>query len=191
MCDLCFKPIFDREFYVFPCQHAFHRMCIQNKLGYYKTKDIEVKVMLDKLKGCFGQIDSIRDQAQLIAQQSNQSAMGGAFSSTYDQDRSQSYLNDITTITSSITSFVQKGMANINAGQTALNIPGVRQQTGGGLNQNVMHALKEKDERAIRDKLVSDQNSNFGYNHSFTFCRKRSTRSSPESASSVGLCSLT
>mmetsp|Transcript_34578 Transcript_34578/g.52881 ORF Transcript_34578/g.52881 Transcript_34578/m.52881 type:complete len:156 (+) Transcript_34578:1818-2285(+) len=35
MCDICFKPIFDREFYVFPCQHAFHRQCIQAKLASY------------------------------------------------------------------------------------------------------------------------------------------------------------
>ena len=28
MCDICYKPIFDREFYVFPCQHAYHRVCL-------------------------------------------------------------------------------------------------------------------------------------------------------------------
>ena len=67
MCDLCFKPIFDREFYVFPCQHAFHRMSIENKLSDYQTKDVEVKVLLEKLKGCFSSIGAIRDQAQQIA----------------------------------------------------------------------------------------------------------------------------
>ena len=53
MCDLCFKPIFDKEFYVFPCHHAFHRQCIQQKLENYRTKDVEVSAVLEKLKGCF------------------------------------------------------------------------------------------------------------------------------------------
>jgi len=135
MCDLCFKPIFDREFYVFPCQHAFHRMCIQNKLANYQTKDVEVKVMLDKLKSCFGQIDSIRDQAQLIAQQSNQSNAGpaGGGGGNFEQDRGQSYLNDITSIASNV---LAKGANFINAGNTSLNLGGAgrNQQASAGLN---------------------------------------------------------
>jgi len=67
----------------------------------------------------------------------------------YDQDRGASYLNDITTFASGISSFVQKGANLINAGNTG----GRGQPAGGGVNQNVMHALKEKDERAIRAKL--------------------------------------
>lgn len=69
----------------------------------------------------------------------------------YDQERSQSYLNEFTSIASNI---VLKGANLINAGNTGLNLGGGRgQQASGGLNQHVMHALKEKDERAIRDKL--------------------------------------
>ena len=63
MCDICFKPIFDHEFYVFPCQHAFHRMCIVSKLEYYNTNDVEVKVMIDKVKSASAQIRAIKDHA--------------------------------------------------------------------------------------------------------------------------------
>ena len=65
MCDICFKPIFDREFYVFPCTHAFHRMCIQSKLMNYSTKNVQIGVVVDKIKGCYGQIDAIRAKAQM------------------------------------------------------------------------------------------------------------------------------
>lgn len=27
-CDICYATVFDREFYVFPCLHAFHRECV-------------------------------------------------------------------------------------------------------------------------------------------------------------------
>lgn len=73
-CDLCFKPIFEKEFYVFPCQHAFHRLCIQNKLDNYQTRDVGTKVTIEKLRSCFQQIDAIRQKAQLIqSQQSTES----------------------------------------------------------------------------------------------------------------------
>ena len=62
-CDLCFKSIFDKEFYVFPCLHAFHRVCIQNKLANYRTKDVTLKVIIDKLKSNFSQIDAIKENA--------------------------------------------------------------------------------------------------------------------------------
>lgn len=54
MCDICFKPIFDKEFYVFPCTHAFHRMCIQSKLVNYSTRDPRTNTILASLKSCFG-----------------------------------------------------------------------------------------------------------------------------------------
>lgn len=53
MCDLCYKPIFEREFLIFPCSHAFHRVCIYNRLVTYSTKDSKVKSMLQKVKKCF------------------------------------------------------------------------------------------------------------------------------------------
>ena len=51
----------------------------------------------------------------------------------------QGYLNDITSIASNI---VQKGATLLNTGTGRV-----------GLQQHVMHALKEKDENAIREKL--------------------------------------
>ena len=62
MCDLCFKPIFDREFYVFPCQHAFHRLCIKSKLENYETKDPKVRVIVGKLKQIFDNIKNINER---------------------------------------------------------------------------------------------------------------------------------
>lgn len=52
----------------------------------------------------------------------------------------QGYLNDITSIASNV---LQKGTALLNASATGRV----------GLQQHVMHALKEKDENAIREKL--------------------------------------
>jgi hypothetical protein len=41
-CDLCGTSIFKKEFYVFPCLHAFHRECIHRQLKNYQTKDPRV-----------------------------------------------------------------------------------------------------------------------------------------------------
>lgn len=59
MCDICFKPIFDKEFYVFPCTHAFHRICIYAKIANYSTKDARTKVIIENIKRCFGEINAI------------------------------------------------------------------------------------------------------------------------------------
>ena len=69
MCDICFKPIFDREFYVFPCTHAFHRVCIEQKLRDYKPKNPAVKAVLDQVKSQFQQMHSIREKAIEIAKE--------------------------------------------------------------------------------------------------------------------------
>ena len=108
-------------------------MCIENKLSDYQTKDVEVKVLLEKLKGCFSSIGAIRDQAQQIAQ-ANAGATGIAGGVS-----DQGYINDITSLASN---FVQRGA-------TLLNQAGPRV----GLQQHQMHILKEKDENAIREKL--------------------------------------
>jgi hypothetical protein len=63
---LCFKSIFDKEFYVFPCQHAFHRKCIENRLRNYKTNDIGIKVNVDKLKSLFDKIASIEAKRDFL-----------------------------------------------------------------------------------------------------------------------------
>lgn len=68
MCDLCFKPIFDREFYIFPCNHSFHRMCIYTKIANYTTKDPRMRIIVEGVKRCFGEINAIRSIAEMAAQ---------------------------------------------------------------------------------------------------------------------------
>jgi len=151
MCDLCFKPIFDREFYVFPCQHAFHRMCIQNRLANYDTKDVRVRVIISKVKACFEHIEAVKKNALEISTQRSAFQPGaavqgrdGAAGSMYDTERSQSYLNDITSLAGGL---IQRGANLINQSQVG------RGGSLGGINQQQMFMLKEKEERQIRDKL--------------------------------------
>ena len=59
MCDLCYKPVFEREFLVFPCSHAFHRICIYTKLYAYQAKDQKIKSTIAKVKSCFEVISKI------------------------------------------------------------------------------------------------------------------------------------
>ena len=138
MCDICFKPIFDHEFYVFPCQHAFHRMCIVSKLEYYQTHDVEVKVMIDKVKSGGSQIRAIKDHAQQMAQTQNpHSAVSSALIGLVGQelgDKSNTYLNDI---------------KNIFGGPT-------RAGSVGGIDNSMMSQIRSKDEKAIREKFVSE-----------------------------------
>lgn len=42
-CDICFAPVFEKEFYIFPCSHAFHRECVLAYLKDYKAKDPSVR----------------------------------------------------------------------------------------------------------------------------------------------------
>jgi len=42
-CDICFCTVFEKEFYIFPCSHAFHRDCVLVYLKNYKAKDPHVK----------------------------------------------------------------------------------------------------------------------------------------------------
>ena len=63
MCDLCFTTIFNKEFYVFPCLHAFHRECIWNFMKDYKPKDVKVLALTREIKSYYGQIDAVRARA--------------------------------------------------------------------------------------------------------------------------------
>jgi len=48
-CDICYATVFDREFYIFPCMHAFHRECIAAIMrdDTYKPKNAHVRVMVN------------------------------------------------------------------------------------------------------------------------------------------------
>lgn len=139
-CDLCFKPVFDKEFYVFPCHHAFHRMCIQNKLDNYQTRDVGTKVAIEKLKSCFNQIDAIRDKAQLISN----SDLGGRGSQIMDADKGGSYLNDITSGFSSLMAKTKEVIRDPHN-----NNP----QSQSGRNMHEIFAMRQNDEKQIREKL--------------------------------------
>lgn len=142
MCDICFKPIFDREFYLYPCLHAYHRVCVQQKLEKYFTKDIEVKVVVDKLKSCFDQIKAKRDQALQLAQQHSGSFSDGA---------GASYMNDIEKLASGISGLVQKGANFIKDSNTATGRIG--SALGLGASQEAINAIQEKDKQMIEQKL--------------------------------------
>jgi hypothetical protein len=62
-CDICFGTIFDKEFYVYPCGHCFHRECVHAYLQDYKAKDSHVKHILKVLVSAYGQIDATRGMA--------------------------------------------------------------------------------------------------------------------------------
>lgn len=53
MCDVCFKTIFSKEFYVFPCLHAFHRECVFNFIKDYSTKDLKVQQLVHNIKSLY------------------------------------------------------------------------------------------------------------------------------------------
>lgn len=77
MCDLCFTSIFKKEFYVFPCLHAFHRECVYRYLKNYDTKDPAVRTRVDTIKGYFAQIETIKQKAVLIQTGGSGSMFGG------------------------------------------------------------------------------------------------------------------
>lgn len=65
-CDICSQSIFKREFYVFPCLHAFHRECIWKKLKDYQSKDSRTDKTVQKIKGLFGKIENIKAKAAFV-----------------------------------------------------------------------------------------------------------------------------
>jgi len=65
-CDLCGTSIFKKEFYVFPCLHAFHRDCIYRQLKNYQSKDPKVEKNVAKLIGLFNKIETIKAKAAFV-----------------------------------------------------------------------------------------------------------------------------
>ena len=51
--------MFDREFYIFPCMHAFHRECIASMMRdkNYKPSDAKVLLMKNQLVGHYNKIN--------------------------------------------------------------------------------------------------------------------------------------
>lgn len=65
-CDLCSQSIFKKEFYVFPCAHAFHRECIYRRLRNYQSKDPRIEKLVQKLLGLFSKIENIKAKAAFV-----------------------------------------------------------------------------------------------------------------------------
>ena len=65
-CDMCFAPAFEREFYVYPCQHAFHRECIHYALQEIDPRDPVVAMTVKQIKGILGEIEAVKAKAHYI-----------------------------------------------------------------------------------------------------------------------------
>lgn len=65
-CDICFGTVFEKEFYIFPCSHAFHRECVLALVKNYKAKDPKVRQMMKRIEAAEGQIQAIRGSAKFI-----------------------------------------------------------------------------------------------------------------------------
>jgi hypothetical protein len=76
-CDLCATSIFKREFYVFPCLHAFHRECVYRQLKNYSTKDPRIEKLVQKVCGLFSKIENIKAKAAFVHSEMNPSSQGG------------------------------------------------------------------------------------------------------------------
>jgi len=66
-CNICFGTVFDdREFFVYPCQHAFHRECIRSYIEGYTAKDPRISKSVSKIHEAYHNIDNIRMGGQLF-----------------------------------------------------------------------------------------------------------------------------
>jgi hypothetical protein len=99
--------VFDREFYVFPCLHAFHRECISTILKdpKYLPKDPKVKVLVNQIKGEYGKINSLYQMNQLRMQE------GSQMINTTNTNDEKGILSEITSITSGISNFFTESIS--------------------------------------------------------------------------------
>lgn len=154
-CDICSTSIFKKEFYVFPCLHAFHRDCIARQLRNYSTKDPRVDRLVQKIVGLFAKIDTIKAKAAFMSSElgnqgnkpdSSGSMMMGRFglggSSSQNQQAAQGYDDsNKNSLISDIKSYFTKSIK-----------PGFG---GPGSTSNAtQQILQEKDQLEIRQTLV-------------------------------------
>ena len=60
-CNICFGTVFDnREFFVYPCLHAFHRECIRSYIQNYTAKDPKINKSISYIHEAYREIDNIR-----------------------------------------------------------------------------------------------------------------------------------
>jgi hypothetical protein len=96
VCDLCEQSIFKKEFYVFPCLHAFHRECIQRHLKNYQTKDSRVQIQMKQLRKLFEQIESQKAKFALNIQGDNNRDQNlGSMNNQFDDSNKNSLISDI------------------------------------------------------------------------------------------------
>jgi hypothetical protein len=155
-CDLCGASIFKKEFFVFPCLHAFHRECIYKKLKSYHTKDPRVDRTVRKICGLFSKIETIKAKAAFVNSElnagsgSSMSMMGklglGGNSSQGQQSSNMSHYDDTNknSLMSDIKSYITKSIR-----------PGFGGPGSGGPNALNQQILQERDQKEIRDTLVS------------------------------------
>ena len=60
-CNICFGTVFDnREFFVYPCQHAFHRECIRSYIEGYTARNPKISKSISYIHEAYREIDNIR-----------------------------------------------------------------------------------------------------------------------------------
>jgi hypothetical protein len=91
-CDICFATVFEKEFYIFPCSHAFHRECVLAYLKSYRAKDPKVNYVIKTIDSCQGQISAIRGMAQYIDATGN--PMPGGMTSSMSHKPNDSEMKD-------------------------------------------------------------------------------------------------
>jgi len=153
-CDICSTSIFKKEFYVFPCLHAFHRECIYKQLKNYQTKDPRVDRLVQKICGLFAKIETIKAKAAFVNSElgttSTGSSVMGKFglggNSSQQSSSNMSHFDDTNknSLISDIKSYITKSIK-----------PGFGGPGSGGASAQSQQILHEKDQMEIRQTLVS------------------------------------
>lgn len=141
-CDICSQSIFKREFYVFPCLHAFHRECIWKKLKDYQSKDSRTDKTVQKIKSLFGKIENIKAKAAFVHSELGSSGSSGTGIFKTASGVAQNLFDDgnKNSLISDIKNYFTKSIR-----------PGMTTSTGPG-NQT-SQILQQRDQEEIRNTL--------------------------------------
>ena len=208
-CDLCFKSIFEKErFYMFPCEHAFHRSCILKRLDNYKSNNPSTKKRLNELKKLLvdekvelENANQKKDNIALqkgnstsqISNQTNNFAISGSQITSMDPTDAINASNSGIQVMSDL--FGRAASTLMPGGAMAGTQSGV-QAKGAGRDETHEALFKNKQIVSIKNELLVQFNhsvkpylffiNSFVFHHS----KRKLMHSSPRSAFSVAQCLL-